>query len=196
MGATTLSTLNACDLTGLLMSLRGATVLSFTARTDARLKKTGNPWGRVWKVAKLNGMVNFRYDEGVLRRLEKEGKSPDCFERGDSWHEPIMDGDRLTPLCRHKQTEELYLRFMLVKRVGEASYETDDGVPLTEEEVKPFLPKPSTYANQGLDKPLVFLTYRLDGIREIRIDGETFAIDHDEAATVPQVRPGDIAGSV
>lgn len=159
----------------LLSPLRGATILSFTARTDARLRKTGNPFGKVYKLSRINALVNFHYDQGVLRRLEKEGKSPDDFKRGESWHEPVLDGDRLTPFCRHKTTGELYLRVMFLRRLGEATYITENGSVLVEKDIAQWkTDKKEAYVNQGLNDPLRFVTYKLDGIEEITLDGETF----------------------
>jgi len=167
-------TLSEADLIAKLSSLRGAKFITFVARTDCRLKKTGNSFGRVWKVSRVNVCVNFLYNEGVLRRLEKEGKSPDDFHRGESWHCPIFSEDgKLTPLCQHKTTGEFYVRCQLIAKVGESSYFTDDNVEVTEEEIAPYLPKKSTYANQGLDNPLIFLTYSLASIKEITCDGNT-----------------------
>ena len=93
-----------------LLELKGATPLSFVAQTDPRLNKTSrkdksaNPWlGHVVKVAKVNGMGLFFYDAGVLRRLEKEGKSSDEFRKGQAYHMPILTADgKLTALAIHK----------------------------------------------------------------------------------------------
>lgn len=160
----------------------GAMILVFETLTDGRAKKTGNPYGRITKRAKVKGMVNFRYEEGVLRRLEKEGKSPEEFEKGESWHEVVLDSQgRLTPFCRHKQTGELYIRFMHQETLGETQYFSEKGDEISAEQAKMFLPKPSGYLNQGLDQPLIFLTYKLDSIHAVMLDGERLVIMRQEA---------------
>ncbi len=159
----------------------GAFMLTFETRTDARAKKTGNPFGVITKTNVVNGTVNFRYDAGVLRRLEKEGKSPEDFERGESWHEAVTDSSgRLTPFCRHKQNGDLYIRFMHNQTIGEPRYFAEDGHEITKEECQAWLPKPSAYANQGLEKPLVFLTYKLASIEAVTLNGERFELQHEE----------------
>jgi hypothetical protein len=164
------------DILSVLGTVRGATPITFTAKTDARAKKTGNPFALpIRKTSRVNGMINFQYDAGVIRRLEKEGKPLTAFERGESWHELVKDSEgRLTPFCRHKSTGDLYVRFMLIRRLGEPEFEDGEGNPLTAEQAAPFLPKANEYTNQGLDNPLVFLVYKLDSIRSITVSGETF----------------------
>jgi len=164
------------EFVGLLLAQRGATILSFTARTDARLKKTGCPYKGVQKVAKVNALVNFHYDEGVLRRLAKEGRSADEFRQGSSWHTPILRGDgSLTPFCQHKTAGGLYLRVMALKTLEE-SYETEDGQVLTRADVEPWLSKECHYENQGLDAPLVFKTYAVANILTITVEGQTYHV--------------------
>jgi hypothetical protein len=164
------------ELVGLLGQERGATILAFTARTDARLKKTGCPYAGVKKIARVNALVNFHYDAGVLRRLAKEGRTADEFRQGSSWHTPILgEKGELTPFCQHKTKGGLYLRVMVLN-VVEESYVDENGVELTREEVGPWLPKDSEYKNQGLDNPLVFKTYGIDSIESVTLNGETYNI--------------------
>jgi hypothetical protein len=180
MIATTLTqapVISEADLVALLSSLRGSKFLTITSRTDARLKKTGNPYGTVYKVSKVNICVNFQYEAGVRRRLEKEGKNPDDFVRGESWHTAVKSEDGfLTPLCSHKQTGAVYLRCQRLATIGEPVYFTQDGVEVTREEIAEWLPKQSEYANQGLEAPLIFLTYALSSIVEVVAEGETYTV--------------------
>lgn len=168
-----------------LLSLKGATFITVTVRTDARCRKTGNPFGKVFKTATVNGQVNFHYDAAVLRRLEKEGKGAEAFERGESWHVPYRhhDGGHLTPLaCRKGEDTPAYLRIRHLATVGETVFTDAAGNVLDRAAVEPFLPPASTYANQGTDDPVRFLTYGLESIRTITLDGETFTVE--PAATV------------
>ncbi|MFX8585819.1 hypothetical protein ABTM35_20255, partial [Acinetobacter baumannii] len=60
---------------------------------------------------------------------------------------------------------------------GNTLYTTTDGTELSHEQVAPFLPKPSQYANQGTTNPVVFLTYALDTIKIASINGTTYTIN-------------------
>jgi hypothetical protein len=173
---TTVQTISRAELVALLMDCKGATPVTFIAETEPKMRKTGNPFLGVTKIAKVNGMVNFSYDLGVMRRLEKEGKSADDFKQGTSWHVPVMKDGRLTPLCEHKdRVGQFYVRFMFIATVEDPQYFLN-GKPIDAKDVEPFLPPKRGYANQGLDKPLIFLTYSLDDIRQITFNKQTYQI--------------------
>jgi|GEM_PF-1814514 len=169
------------ELSKILLSIKGASYITFKAHTDARAKKTGNPFGTIWKTYTVNGLVNFQYDEAVVRRLTKEGKEESEFQRGESWHELVKDSrDRLTPFASHKETGEIYLRFWLLNKSPETIYEQEDGTVLTFDEVKPFLPKPSSYKNQGLDKPVQIQTYKMASIVTFNVNDMVYTIIKDD----------------
>lgn len=211
------------DFASLLLAKRGSAPITFIAHTMPRMRKTANPHFDAVKIAKTNGMVNFHYDSGVTRRLEKEGKDESEFKRGGSYHVPVLSNDgKLTPLCIHKEDAasvvgwatpdgqrpmqdngkpkalkdcqvcefhttditrfvafgsaipRLYLRFMYKK--AETSYVNTNGETIDDKELEPFLYDRSTYANQGLDAPLIFLTYGLDSLQQATFDGQTFLL--------------------
>jgi hypothetical protein len=169
------------ELIKMLSSLRGATFITFRHKADmsdtSKMRKVGNPyWGNCFKTQTVNGMVNFQYDEGVLRRLEKEGKSPDSFRQGTSWHNPVTVRDHLTPFCHHKtDPRKIYIRFMYLKQL-ECSFHTDEGVEIDPGAIKAFLKERSSYANQGLDKPLVFTTWDINSVLSCKFNGKSYVI--------------------
>jgi hypothetical protein len=73
---------------------------------------------------------------------------------------------------------------MYVKTVDEATYVDANSNPVTFEQIKPFLKAQTDYKNQGLDKPLRFLTYDLDNISEITLNGETYTVLREEPVTI------------
>jgi hypothetical protein len=194
------------DLITKLLALKGATFVTFTAVTDADTclgVKKGLPANiyhkDCFKTATVNGIVNFHYDAGVIRRLLKEnntpapdGASPDKlreladaagvlskFKEGTSWHQPIVRADgTLTPLCQHKKNaQSLYLRFQYRESVGTPTYATHDGKVIDPNYIKPYLPAASTYENQGLvGEVLRFLVYAVRGITRITMMGTTYSI--------------------
>lgn len=157
-------------------SRKGAKPISCVAKTEPKMRKTGNRFhGKVVKVAMINGMVNFHYDNAVLRRLEKEGKDSSEFHKGTSWHEPVMVDGKMTPLCQHKKNGTHYLRFMLINSTSELRWKDSDKELSSKEleEIKEFMPK-SRYENQGLDNPVKILTYSLDSIKTLTMDKVTY----------------------
>jgi hypothetical protein len=176
------------DFVEMLMKERGANIISFTHCTTMsksgkmvkkdRETKTPNPYyGDCFKSQDANGMINFHYDKGVLKRLEKEGKSPEDFKKGESWHEPVIRHDgTLTPFCRSKKDpRKVYLRFML-NQSSNVRYHTANGQTIETENVKPYLAKRSDYANQGLEKPLIFQVWNIDDINKISLNGQKYQI--------------------
>lgn len=175
----TMNKITKAEFVDLLSTLKGSTFVSFMAKTDSRAKKRGNPHGTIWKVYNTTGLVNFHYDSAVLNRLKKEGKDESEFHRGSSWHELVTtDEGFLTPFARHKDTKELYLRVWLMDRSTETVYMKSDNTVLTYDEVKEWLPKPSSYDNQGLDNPVHINVYKLESILEFTVNGKTYSINN------------------
>jgi hypothetical protein len=183
--AANIAVISEQELVDMLFAIKGAKMLSFIAATEPKMNKrhrgdkTPNPYlDHIVKIARVAGMVNFDYDGGVRRRLQREGKNPDDFEGGHSWHVPFKRDGRWTPFAAHKKTPDVpgYVRFCCQSRV-EAEYKdkrTDTEV--AEEDLKPFLAKPSTYENQGLDKPLIFLVYGVGTIESVTVDGTIYIV--------------------
>lgn len=168
-------------LRGILLGIQGSTIVTLCTCTEPRMRKTGNPYyGKVVKRSRYQAMLNFYYDEGVLRRLEKEGKSPDDFRKGESWHEPVLMEGRLTPLCWHKDEAKRghgHLRIMYLKQLAKPVFVdvlTNKTIP--EQRLAEWLYPASTYENQGLDNPLVFITPALTSVQEMKVGGKTYKV--------------------
>ena len=175
-------------LVEMLMLEKGANIITFThcatmsksgkmVQKDRETKVANPYWDDCFKTQDANGMINFHYDKGVLRRLEKEGKSADDFKQGESWHQPILRTDgTLTPFCSKKSDpRQIYIRFML-NASNNVRYHTANGQKIETENVKPYLAKRSDYANQGLDKPLIFQVWGIDDVTEITLNGQKYQI--------------------
>lgn len=166
-------------LVEMLKDVIGSTFITFTAETTPKMNKTNNPYfGKVTKVAVVNGNVCFDYQKGVERRLEKEGKDKGDWTPGKSWHVPVMNGDSVTPLCvSEKDPNKFYIRFSLVNAI-QAEYRLEDGTILPKSSIEPYLPAKSDYSNQNLseENTLKIMTYGIDSIRTIRMNGETYVV--------------------
>jgi len=165
-----------------MVGAKMATVITETEPSDHRknaIDKSGavNPYyKRTLKTQRNNVTLGFHYDEGVLRRLAKEGKDAEAFTAGTSWHEPVKNAGRMTPLCEHKTHKgEYYLRVMLNDTLS-TDYRTTDGDPIDAAELAPFMPPKNGYHNQGLDKPLIITTYKVSGIRALTVNGTDYIV--------------------
>lgn len=167
------------QLKELLLTVKSATFITIHTRTEVRLKKAGKEeFGPVYKLQELNGCVCFEYDTGVQKRLIKEGKDPNNFIPGQSWHTPIAVNGTLTALSRHKDDEgSVYLRFMLLKELAPPKYINIQGNEIDQQSLAEYMySRPGSYQNQGLDEPLVFLIFKLESITDIKINGKEYKI--------------------
>ena len=162
--------MNTTQLAEYLKTIQGAKPVTFKATTIPEIRKLPPFPQPITKTQIVNGFVNFYYDQGVINRLIKEGKDTN-FRKGTSWHHPVIINDRLTPLCQSKTNpDKYYLRFMLVQPITNPTYHDANG---NQVDLSPYLRIRNPYENQGLEFPLVFLTYDLNNIQEITINGKT-----------------------
>ncbi len=163
------------ELVSLISERPGAMPISFVARTKVggsrglnkkhRDTKQPNSFGDVWKTAYVSGMVNCSYKNA----WEKE--TGEAYVPGESWHDAALDVDeRLTPFAEHKDgSGKLYLRVMKPKTL-ESSMVSDKAGVVTYADLAPYMAPPR-------DEPVVpFLTYGLEGLREVTFGGATYQI--------------------
>ncbi len=187
------------QLRDILFARVGSSFVSCEAKYD--MDKTGkmlkggrgntpaNPWlgqGLV-KLATTFGAVTFDFGAAVKRRLEKEGKAADEHQKGESWSQAVIrDDGSLTPLSVHKADINAdgsfkpfirtYLRLRYDK--SDSRYELPDGSIVDKKELAPWLPKPKSYKNQGLDSPVKFITVAFDSLLSLTIDGVKYLLRH------------------
>lgn len=156
-----------------------ATFANFVIETDAKLKKTGNPYKdeNVRKVSKYNVQLNFNYTNAVNNQLEREGKEAN-FEAQENWHTKKYDsfnGCVAMKMEGNQRQEYLFFRKMDVQRIG---FMMNDKVATPEqvETIKVFLPSKSAPKNQGTDKPIEVQTVKLQNIKLLSLEGEFYEV--------------------
>lgn len=156
----------------MLLEIRGASFATITTRTDARLKKTGNPFGPVVKVSRVNVTLGFQYAAAVNRQAEREGLAPDFVAMPRQWGERST----LSPLLiEHKG--KLYLETK-VERSLSHEYRMENGSVLSDAEVEPFLPSRGQ-SRQGVEKEILVRDYAIDSIIGITFKGQDFVVAPD-----------------
>jgi len=166
------------QLVELLATVKGATFATIITETDARLVKTGNPFGDVRKVSRVNVTLGFQYEKAVNRQRAREGGETDFEAAPRQWGERKPG----TMLVEHKGN--LYLETK-VERSLDCQYFTADGKELTAEEVKPFLPKKGA-SRQEVEKEILVRDYALESIRSIAFGGEQYVMLQDVPALVAE----------
>lgn len=163
----------------------------------------------VCKVNKVNGTINPVYDRMVDNRLarqiiadrsennlppltpaELEKEIDALFEKGESWHRPIIVNGKPSCLSVNKNDSddgEAYIRFV-IRSGGDSEYVNFDGSTEIATNISPFLSPPSSYSNQGLENTVKFMVYKLSNIVEISIDGNRYRISDNLTSLNQPVR--------
>lgn len=178
-------TLTHDQLTELLKS-GGAMPVGISAITDARLKKTGNPFPQktAFKKIKAVGFAGANYEKSVNGQLSRHGMKEEFQADSLPWGEWVIPNK----VIAHKG--KLYLRLQTTsgqrkrqpaKLLG---FFDVNGKPIPKEEVKPFLPKVVESEKQAevglghISEQVFVRTYAMDSIVRIRCKGETFALSN------------------
>jgi hypothetical protein len=165
------------NLVTLLLSIKGATFATICTDTDARLKKTGNPYGQVRKLSRVNVCLGFQYKNAVNRQRLREGSE------GDFEAEPRQWGRRVPGTMFVEHNDKLYLETKVEKSLNH-TYFAADGTMLTEEQVAPYLPARSKSSRQETEKEILVRDYALDSIRSLSFGSEVYLLLHDLPETM------------
>lgn len=167
-----MKTITQTGLLALLNNVRGATFATILTRTDARLKKTGNPFGPVSKLSRVNVTLGFQYDAAVNRQRAREGNTADFEAAPRQW------GERVSPMIvAHKG--KLYLETKVERSLGHSFLQDATGQELPHSLVERFLPTRRKSARQKTEKEILVRDYALDSIQGITVKGEDFIVVAD-----------------
>jgi hypothetical protein len=173
------------ELASLLASKPGAMPIGIVSRTDSDARKTGNPYGKVYKLAKGAVWTGTKYQDGVNTEAVRQGLAP-TFEAG-----PLPDWQEwVTPnkVIRNKKTGGLMLRTQSQPNQRKmhsfrvTGYETESGVPVPVDAIKPFLPVPSSSRKQeaigmvGVEKQTAPRNYNFSSLLVVRIRGVRYQV--------------------
>ena len=152
----------------LLINFNGHSFIGLTTLTDARAKKTNNPYGKILKKTKLLANIGFHYKNSLNNQAKREGKEIDFDIKPRRWGVRMEN----TPLVKHK--EKYYLEYK-AENVQSVEYYTEQGEELTKEQVQEFLPKKSTSSTQReLTKKIILRDVAIENILSLRISKKVF----------------------
>ena len=144
--------------------------------TDARARKTNNPFNNISKVTELNVILNTEYARGVELQLEREGKDADTYVAGKN-SMPLEFGPNNIFLGEFKG--EPVLQYRPYDNSHPTVQYLADGRPVHKSVVEPWLPvaKERTEDNrQGTDKEIHIRKVYMKNILEMHIDGEVYKV--------------------
>lgn len=164
------------QLAELLANVRGAQMVSIVAKTIPTMRKTDNPhWGNCFKLAHVNGVIGWKYENSVNNQRIREEQPTD--ESGAVLHftaEPRTWGERLhNPLV--EKDGQFYLELKVQKSV-QHQYQNNQGETIPHNEVQPFLRTRGESKRQQVDKPVILRDYKLSNIKAINMEGTTYEV--------------------
>lgn len=164
----------------MLEAKKGTAIVGIQALTDAKAKKTGNPFGVIYKQIRAVGFVGANYEQSVNREALRQGGKAEFDAESLPW------GKWLVPNKVIEHKGEFYLRTQTtpgIRRNCPAKvicFRNEKGNFLNKNEVKPFLPVARESNKQqeetGIDKTVWVRTYKFSSIQKIRVNGETFEL--------------------
>ena len=162
------TTLTLDQLADRLMTQTGTTFATLTTRTDARCRKTANPFGTVYKTSRVNVALGTDYAAGVNRQRGREGNDEAFTAQSRQWG-TVLAG------CVVEHKGKLYLRCKVERSLAH-HYEDAEGSLLDPEAVAPFLPAKRKATNQGVQREVIERSYALTSILTIAIDGQVYRV--------------------
>ena len=172
---------NTAQLKATLATLAKEQEFTIETRTEpSGFRKTNNPmYGNCFKVSKIRVKLgtDLDYSNEIKFQQIREGK-PVGFQA----QAPVNGVNRIagTPFASHANGTE-YLVCMVLDSL-DYHYEDDKGFILDKNEVHKFTPskpvKPHTQEVAGIDKPIIWRTYKLSSIKQVfTVDLDLFNVD-------------------
>jgi len=164
-------------LTEFLRNRKGSEFVSLTYRSEPKLLKNNretdepNPYGRIFKVANIRGIVGFDYANSVNLQRKREGNSEVFTAQSLPWGLHVLRNDgKISPLVSNKG--RIYLR-VKEESVSDSIYVTEAGQEIPYAAIRGLLPlKRQNSGRQEVEKTVRIRTYAVENIRNIRIGGE------------------------
>lgn len=163
-----------------MQNLRGAGFVTIQTLTEVKLEASGRAiLGQVFKRARVNGVVNFRYANSVNRQRIREALAANFIAAGRKWGTHVVG----TPFIVHvtKAGEwKLYLEVKVERSLG-YEYLDAQGNEIPKEQVHFYLPQKSE-SRQGVEKEVILRDYDVQNITGMRINGVEVAQEQEVAA--------------
>ena len=179
-----MQTITHKKLAEIIANSTGAMPVGLLTETDAKARKTGNPFGVITKRVRSVGFVGANYEKAVNRESERQGGTVDFVAKPRPWGEWVIPNK----LATHKGG--FYLRTQSTpgqrkrNRAKVLFYRGENGQFIPRDEARKFIPEKAISARQ-LDVGVGQATggeqvdvreYSFDSILLIRIAGKTYQV--------------------
>ena len=160
-------TISKSELVTAIRSTKGTTFATLTCNTDAKLKKTGNPYKDVRKITTMNVCIGFDYQNSVNNQRNREDIEGDFLSAPRQW------GKRVD-LKTVEHNGKTYLTTK-VEKTFEVKYMAGD-LEIQKASIQAFLPAKSKSATQKTSKEIIYRDITIENIKSITMKGETFLV--------------------
>lgn len=126
-------------------------------KKDVATKTIENPNGAVYKVQTINVELNAEYEIKVNTARMLEGKEQDFEVEARKWG--VHNNKSII-----EKNGQLYLQVIEGDRIGSPVYETEAGVEVKYDDLKPFIPAYNASAKQGLETDVKVRTFKLENV--------------------------------
>lgn len=173
-------TINHAQLLELVKQSKGMLILGIESVTDTRCRKTGNPFGQVFKRVYAVSFCGANYETAVNNEALRQGCEPVFESQPLPWGEYLIQNKVIT----HKGKLYLACQWTPGKRLAQPAivkgYATEDGTPVSYSDIAAFLPAKREVKTQqeqtGIEETVWFRAYSFDSIRKIRIGGRAYNV--------------------
>jgi hypothetical protein len=144
-----------------------------------RQTKEKCPFGEsVIKISRMNGILNFNYENAVNSQRKREGAALTFKAAKPAWYESIEQGGKfLKGVVRSKANHsDEYLKLKLEKVLATTYVSATTGKPIEPELLTPYLSESTGGIKQDLNKPIIPLTISLNNLLSFVCDGNRYVI--------------------
>ncbi|KKL07329.1 hypothetical protein LCGC14_2587100 [marine sediment metagenome] len=146
------------EMGALLLVNKGSNIVTLHTKTDARLKKTNNPYGIVYKYCTVNGMIGVDYESCCNRQQTRENQESNFQAMPPTW------GEHIDGTCLVTHNGKLYLPIMINNVYGPVIYKDSNDKELSKDDIREFLPQKYGQTRQTTEKEVIWRKYLLTSI--------------------------------
>jgi hypothetical protein len=141
--------------------------------TDAKLKKTNNPYLNVYKQSRVNVLLNSEYKKAVTNQLIKENKDTSEYKQGKNTM-PIEKCEKNNFFGYYEGKP--VIEYRPNDKVKPTTIYLFEGNEIEKEKIAQFLPTKNKPTNQGTERVIPWNKLYLDNIISMSFDGEKYEI--------------------
>lgn len=185
---TATKTVTVSQLREILNGISHAMPIAFSALVDAKAKKTGNPYGDISKLSRVQAFTGADYEKSVNRQLDREGKTQLEFTAKErSWGERVspalvQNGGKFYLVAQVLKTAK---PVYLVRKPWKLNAPNTGTIlreqiltPIAKEAIAAFLPAVRPATNQGTEKEVVYRNYSLENLISVSVNGLRLRVRH------------------